>query len=63
MLVISDKNDSASTQSLGTPQGYIPEFSALVCFEEHTLLYHTLYLEFYSISKWLKIDINFFTIY
>ncbi len=32
----------------------IPQFDELVDFVEKTLLYQTLYLEFYSNSKWLK---------
>ncbi len=53
-LVASNKNDSASTQSLGTLLSYVPWSSGLVGFVEQTLLYQTLYLEFYSISKWLQ---------
>jgi hypothetical protein len=48
------QNDSGQTQSLGTLLSYIPRFSDLVSFVEHTLFYRTLYLEFYSKSKWLK---------
>jgi hypothetical protein len=53
MLVFSDRNDSTHNQSLGTPLSYIPEFSGLVVFVEQTLLYQTLYLQSYSVSKWL----------
>ncbi len=52
-LVISDRNDRSHNYSLGTALSYIPEFSGLVFFVEQTLPYQTLYLEFYSISKWL----------
>ena len=45
------QNDSAQTQSLGILLSYIPKFSDLVGFVEHTFLYQTLYLEFYSNSK------------
>ncbi len=51
-LVISDRNDSAHNWSLGTPLSYIPEFTGLVVFLEQTLLYQTLYLEFYLMRTW-----------
>ncbi len=46
------QNGSAQTQSLEILLRYITKFSDLVGFVEHTSLYQTLYLEFYSNSKW-----------
>ncbi len=48
------QNEGAQSRSIKNPLRRIPQFDELVDFVEETLLYQTLYLEFYSKSKWLK---------